>query len=96
MLESPILVIMRDALEELSRDERHELQNRVLGQLPERTRGLFLDLARSRGGDVIDDIVQTNAIGQIYTGDDGSEIGHLAVMPEAAVSLLLIKITNRD
>lgn len=85
MRESPVLVIMRDALEKLSPEERHALQERALGQLPQRTRELFLGLVRSRGGEVVDDIVQTNAMGQSYTRDDGIDIGHLAVIPEAAV-----------
>jgi hypothetical protein len=86
MLEPPVLIVMRDALDKLSREGRHAFQNRGIGQLPAKTRQLFLDLAKSRGGDVLDDIFQTNAMGQSYTGSDGKEVGHLAVIPEAAVS----------
>lgn len=74
---------MRDALDDLPRNQRQKMQWRGVLQLSGDDQKLFRNLARSRGGDEIDDILQTNSIG--LNLDDNH--GHLAVMPKAAVRL---------
>ncbi|KAF2200361.1 SET domain-containing protein [Delitschia confertaspora ATCC 74209] len=80
MLSSPVLVINRNALDQLSRSLRHKLQRKALAEISAETRKIFFSLARSKGGEEIDDIIQTNSIRLSLGGD----VGHLAVVPEAA------------
>ncbi|KAF2189040.1 SET domain-containing protein, partial [Zopfia rhizophila CBS 207.26] len=80
MRNAPVLVIARDALSSLSRTERHILLTKAIKQLPKGTQDLFMNLAKSRGGHEIDDIVQTNSKG-LRSPD---HVGHLGVVPEAA------------
>jgi hypothetical protein len=80
----PILITMKDALDAFARHDRHAMQWRGIMQLPESTQHLARNLAKSRGGDEIDDILQTNSIRQTYVNNTA----HLAVMPEVAVCFL--------
>jgi hypothetical protein len=80
MVKHPVLIIARDAWES-PREDRHRLLEIAVQQLPEKTTKRFLDLAKSRGGFKLDDIVQTNSK-RTRLG----EIEHLAIVPEAAVS----------
>ncbi|KAF2264739.1 SET domain-containing protein [Lojkania enalia] len=80
MIKTPVLVIARDALSSISREERYALLKKAVNQLPVKTQELFMALAKSRGGDEINDIVQTNSHGMKFEGG----VGHLSVVPEAA------------
>jgi hypothetical protein len=83
MMDYPALVVKRDALGALSPAERQDLQWRAILQLPETTQKKVRSLARSNGGDEIDDIFRTNSIGLRLVNDTK----HLAVIPEVAVSV---------
>jgi hypothetical protein len=78
----PVLFVAREALSTPSKTRRQLLLMKAVEQLPEKTRKMFLDLAKSRGGPEINDIIQTNSMGMKF--EDGT--GHLGVVPEAAVS----------
>ncbi|OCL02486.1 SET domain-containing protein, partial [Glonium stellatum] len=76
----PVIVLMQKALDTLEREQRYALLHKAVGQLPEQTQTQIRALAKSRGGDEIGDIVQTNSIGQSY----GKGVRHLSIVPEAA------------
>ncbi|KAF2468943.1 SET domain-containing protein, partial [Lindgomyces ingoldianus] len=79
MFNSPVVVVARGALSGLSHADRDRVFSKAIQQLPKDTRKLFLDLARSRRGNKIDDIFQTNSMGMELGG-----VRHLGVVPEAA------------
>lgn len=79
--DSPLFITLREALHDLPREKRQELQWRGVLQLSRESQKLFRGLTTSRGGDEIDDILQTNAIG-VTLGDGNA---YLALMPKAAV-----------
>lgn len=81
ILKHPILFVARDVLNTPSRSRRQLLLETAIEQLPEKTRNLFLGLAKSRGGPEINDVIQTNSMGMKF--EEGT--GHLGVVPEAAV-----------
>lgn len=81
ILKHPVLFVAREALNTPSRTRRQLLLSKAIEQLPEKTREMFLNLARSRGGPEINDIIQTNSMRMKF--EDGT--GHLGVVPEAAV-----------
>jgi hypothetical protein len=83
MLQPPVLVVSRDALSSLPREEILSVLNTAVKQLPWQTQDAYMKLARSRGGDTdaVDDVFQTNAMG-VEIGD----VRYLGVVPEAAVS----------
>ncbi|PMD39279.1 SET domain-containing protein [Hyaloscypha variabilis F] len=78
--DSPIFITLRDALDLLPRTERQEMQWRGVLQLSVDGRRVFRNLSKSRGGDEIDDILQTNALGLSLGGTKG----YLALMPQVA------------
>jgi hypothetical protein len=80
--DSPVFITLRDALDFLPRTERQEMQWRGVYQLSTDVQTLLLDLSTSRGGDQIDDILQTNSIGLSL----GDRRGYLALFPQVAVS----------
>jgi hypothetical protein len=82
IMKHPVLFVAREALSTPSKTRRQLLLGKAVEQLPERTRTMFLNLAKSRGGPEINDIIQTNSMGMKF--EDGT--GHLGVVPEAAVS----------
>lgn len=82
--DSPVLITLRDALDYLPRIERQEMQWRGVFQLSPDVQKLLLNLATSRGGDQIDDILQTNSLGLSL----GDKRGYLALMPQVAVSII--------
>jgi hypothetical protein len=84
MVKHPVLLISRDLLHADAREERHVLLERAMKQLPAKTERVVRGLAKSRGGDELDDVVQTNAVGMRIGPGEGS--GHLGVVPEVAVS----------
>jgi hypothetical protein len=84
MVKHPVLLISRDLLHADAREERHVLLERAMKQLPTKTERVVRGLAKSRGGDELDDVVQTNAVGMRIGPGEGS--GHLGVVPEVAVS----------
>lgn len=79
--DSPIFITLRDALDFLPRTGRQEMQWRGVLQLSADVQRLFRNLSKSRGGDEIDDILQTNALGLSLGGNHG----YLALMPQVAV-----------
>jgi hypothetical protein len=79
--DSPVFITLRDALDYLPRTDRQELQWRGVFQLSVDAQRLLLNLSTSRGGDQIDDILQTNSIGLSL----GDKRGYLALMPQVAV-----------
>jgi hypothetical protein len=81
LTDPPKFIILRDALDALSQPERQEMQWRGVLQLSRDDQKLFRNLVRSKGGDEIDDILQTNSMGLSL----GDKHGYLAVMPNAAV-----------
>jgi hypothetical protein len=81
--DSPIFITLRDALDLLPRTERQEMQWRGVLQLSVDGRRVFRNLSKSRDGDEIDDILQTNALGLSLGGQNG----YLALMPQVAVSM---------
>ncbi|KAE9372469.1 SET domain-containing protein [Stipitochalara longipes BDJ] len=78
--DSPIFITLRDALDLLPRVERQEMQWRGVLQLSGDGQRVFRNLSKSRGGDEIDDILQTNALGLSL----GGKQGYLALMPQVA------------
>ena len=86
MFRSPILVVMREALSTSSLEGRKAFLRKAVGQLPSDTQDSYMDLARSMGENVddVEDALMTNGMG-LRLGDD---VGHLAVVPEAAVSFM--------
>ena len=86
--DSPIFITLRDALDLLPRLERQEMQWRGVLQLSADAQRVFRNLSRSRGGDEIDDILQTNALGLSL----GGKQGYLALMPQVAVSTCLRRV----
>ena len=80
--DSPLFITLRAALHDLPREERHVLQWRGVLQLSKKAQNRIRSLTTSRGGDEIDDALQTNAIG-VSMGDEPSP--YLALMPKAAV-----------
>jgi len=82
----PVIILMKDALDEPLREERHALLRKAVLQLPVHTKTQIRALAKSRGGDEIDDVIQTNSI----TQSCGEGVRHLAVVPEVAVCPLFL------
>jgi hypothetical protein len=82
LTDSPVFITLRDALDFLPRTERQEMQWRGVYQLSTDVQNLLLNLSTSRGGDQIDDILQTNSIGLSL----GDRRGYLALFPQVAVS----------
>jgi hypothetical protein len=80
----PVIILMKEALGEPSREQRHAPPRKTVLQLPVQTQIQTHALAKSRGGDEIDDIIQTNSITQ--SRDESAR--HLAVVPEVAVCRL--------
>jgi hypothetical protein len=78
----PVIFVAREALSTPSKTRRQLLLKKAVEQLPEKTRTSLLNLAKSRGGPEINDIIQTNSMGMKF--EDGT--AHLGVVPEAAVS----------
>jgi hypothetical protein len=76
----PVIILMKDALSEPS----HTPPRKTVLQLPVQTQTQTRALAKSRGGDEIDDIIQTNSITQSH--DEGAR--RLAVVPEVVVCRL--------
>jgi hypothetical protein len=81
MVKHPVLIMAKYLVDERLRKEREGLLKIAVGQLPEKTTRAFRNLAKSMGGDVLDDVVHTNSIGMKIGGD----VPHLGVVPEAAV-----------
>ncbi|KAF2838647.1 SET domain-containing protein [Patellaria atrata CBS 101060] len=80
MESSPTIVVIRSALDFMTREQRHYMFRRAIKQLPVKTGNMILKLAKSMGGDELDDVFKTNGIGQIY----GEDIRHLSILPEVA------------
>jgi len=59
-----VVILVKDALNVLLREERHALPRKAVLQLPVQTQTQIRALAKSRGGAEIDDIIQTNSITQ--------------------------------
>ena len=91
MVDLPTIVAMRDALEGLKDEDRQEMMWRGLLQLPKDTQRVtrYLsrtgDLSRSRDGDEVDQVLQTNSVGINL----GTRDLHLGVFPESAVCFLM-------
>ena len=77
----PVIILMKDALGEPSREQWHAPPRKTILQLPVQTQTQTHALAKSRGGDEIDNIIQTNSITQ--SRDESAR--HLAVVPGVAV-----------
>jgi hypothetical protein len=95
MVKTPVLLIAREVLEGTPRETRFALLEQAVNQLPVKTQELLLNLAKSRGGNDTNDVVQTNSM-RVELGD----VKHLGIIPEAAVSQCLhvfhiICIANR-
>ena len=100
MEKHPTLLIHRALIAEGLLKERVGLLRIAIRQLPEETAKRFRALAKSRGGDEIDDIVATNGMGiRLGEGQGWEKKGtkgvvasgerHLGVVSEAAVSTLI-------
>lgn len=81
MTRTPVLLIAQGALSGDSREVRHQMLRKAISQLPSKTQDLFMGLSKTRGGDVVNDILQTNSVRMLFEGQ-----AHLGVVPEAAVS----------
>jgi hypothetical protein len=94
MIDLPTIAAMRDALEGLKDEDRQEMMWRGLLQLPKDTQTVtrYLsrtqDLSRSRDGDEVDQVLQTNSVGINL----GTRDLHLGVFPESAVCFLMTRI----
>jgi hypothetical protein len=88
--DSPVFIALRDALDLLPRAGRQEMQWRGVLQLPADVQKLFRNLSKSRGGDEIDDILQTNALGLNLEARNG----YLALMPQVAVRWLVLSVIS--
>lgn len=96
ILKSPVLFVSKEVLGTPSRARRNALLRTAVEQLPEERRKLVMGLSvGGRGGtedvgdvveDLIRDIVEGNGIG-MRVGDGSA---HLMVVPEAAVSAVLL------
>jgi hypothetical protein len=75
----PVLLVARELLYNVTREQRQRLLEISIKQLPQKTTDLVMGLAKSRGGNVYDDIVQTNAKGMRL-----GQASHLGVVPETA------------
>lgn len=78
-IKHPVLLVARDLLRNVTREQRQRLLEIAIKQLPQKTTDLVLALATSRGGNVYDDIVQTNSKGMSL-----GHVSHLGVVPETA------------
>jgi hypothetical protein len=86
IIKTPALFVSRQLLETPSTGRRELVLSRALEQLPEKTRKMVKDLARSWGGSEALDIVKTNGVDVQWPWVD--EVPQLlAVTPEVAVSI---------
>jgi hypothetical protein len=79
---TPAIVINHDAFDDISEADRLPLQKRAVEALPKHTRDLFMALCGHFGGDLIDDIINTNSF-EVELGED--EESHSVVLPETSV-----------
>lgn len=78
----PSLLVHLDVFDVVDAEARQDLLERALHQLPEHQRDVALALARSTGGEPIEDIMRTN----IFGVEMGSDIQHLGLLPIGSVS----------
>ncbi|KAF2735788.1 hypothetical protein EJ04DRAFT_434374 [Polyplosphaeria fusca] len=79
MVKTPVLLIARAALEVVPREDGTTLLRQAVNQLPVYTQELLMNLAKSKGSDEINDMVQTNSMRLDFAG-----VKYLGVIPEAA------------
>jgi len=84
MLDLPALIVGKKFLEDANPKIRRRLLRRGIAQLPETTKEAVFKLAKSTGGEEIDDILGTNTC----TVTMGEGETHLALYPEVSVSLV--------
>jgi hypothetical protein len=83
ILKSPVLFVSREVLSLPSRQRKHLLLEKAVGQLPEKTGDMVLALSRRGGEGVIEDVINVNAVRtKVWEGTP-----HLVVVPEVAVSV---------
>lgn len=78
----PVMVVRADFLKDLDEEEKKELKELAVSQLPERQRKAVLNLAHTTGGELIEDILRTN----IFSVDIGS-VPHMGLFLEGSVRL---------
>lgn len=76
----PAILAQMDFMDVLSPEQIRDVLAPAIGQLPEEQREEILSLARSTGGGIIQDILQTNIFGVEIEG-----VTHMALIPEASV-----------
>ncbi|OTA96847.1 hypothetical protein M434DRAFT_49351, partial [Hypoxylon sp. CO27-5] len=80
LVDYPAMLAHMDLLDVVGAETRQDLLERALKQLPERQQGELLSLARTHGGEPIEDILRTN----IFGVELGIEIPHLGLFPIAS------------
>jgi hypothetical protein len=87
MKKNPVLFINDAIFDRFVHDDYLPLLHTGIQRLPEKTREIFMDLARQLKGDPVDDIIDTNSFNFNMFGDGELDItSYSVVTPEIAVS----------
>jgi hypothetical protein len=82
---TPVLVVEEEIFENFRLDDRGPLQNAAIAGLPAGSEKGFMGLCGHFGGDLVDDIINTNSFAvDVPLGDE--EISYNVVFPEMSVS----------
>ncbi|KAL7621667.1 hypothetical protein AAE478_008994 [Parahypoxylon ruwenzoriense] len=94
LVDYPVMLAHMDLFDVVGSEVRQDLLERALHQLPEQQQSGILSLARSKGGEPVEDILRTN----IFGVELGEQIQHLGLFPLGSVSLDTreIQLTGTD
>lgn len=82
LVDYPVMLAHLGLFDVVGPELREDILDRALRQLPEEQQGEILSLARSTGGETVEDILRTN----IFGVELGIEIPHLGLLPIGSVS----------
>ena len=91
LTDRPSFIIAQESIRGIPRKKIEYLQWQGLMQIPAQSRATTRNLAKSAGGDEIDDLLKTNGIGLTL-----GERKHLTLMPKAAVSVDIPRFNRKS